>query len=236
METILSLRPLLAVAVSLIAAVFIVASYRRPNVREAWTLAAGLVKLTLVFSMLPDVLVGHIPEVTLPPLAPGIALVLRADPFGLFFALVASALWILTSAYSIGYVRGLSDHKQTRYFASFAVALSATIGVAFAANLLTFIIFYEMLTIATYPLVVHKETPEAIAAGRKYLAYTLSAGLALIFATAWTYRLTGTLDFRPGDLAPPPLIPAPERNERRRHLVDHRQAQGVVPCVGVLDH
>lgn len=198
METILSLRPLLAVAISLVATVFIVLSYHRPNVREAWTLAAAVVKFFLVFSMLPDVLAGRVPEVTLPPLAPGIALVLRADPFGLFFALVASALWIFTSIYSIGYVRGLSEHKQTRYFASFAVALSSTIGVAFAANLLTFIVFYEMLTIATYPLVVHKETPEAISAGRKYLAYTLSAGVALIFAAAWTYHLTGTLEFQAG--------------------------------------
>lgn len=198
MEAVLALRPLLAVVISLVAAVFIALSYRWPNVREGWTLAAATAKFAVVFSMLPDVLAGRVPEVTLPPLAPGIALVFRADPFGLFFALVASALWIFTSAYSIGYVRSLSEHKQTRYYVCFAVALSATMGVALAANLLTFIVFYEMLTIATYPLVVHKETPEAIAAGRKYLAYTLSAGVALILATAWTYRLAGTLDFRPG--------------------------------------
>jgi multicomponent Na+:H+ antiporter subunit D len=90
---------------------------------------------------------------------------LRADPLGVFFALVASGLWIVTSIYSIGYMRGNGEQKQTRYFASFALSLSATVGVAFAANLLTFLLFYEMLTLATYPLVVHKETPEAIAGG-----------------------------------------------------------------------
>ncbi|TSA47139.1 MAG: monovalent cation/H+ antiporter subunit D family protein, partial [Deltaproteobacteria bacterium] len=89
---------------------------------------------------------------------------------------------------------------QTRYFASFAVCLSATIGIAFAANLLTFVFFYEILTIATYPLVIHKETKVAIAAGRKYLVYTLTAGVLLIAATAWTYRIAGTLDFRAGGL------------------------------------
>lgn len=198
METILSLRPLLAVAVSLVAAVLIVLSSRRPNLRETWTIAAALAKFGLALSMLPDVLAGRVPEVTLLPISPGITLALRVDPFGLFFALVASALWIVTSIYSVGYVRSLAEHKQTRYFASFAVSLSATLGVAFAGNILTFVLFYEILTIATYPLVIHKETPEAISAGRKYLAYTLSAGLALILATAITYRLAGTLDFRPG--------------------------------------
>ncbi|MEX2363038.1 MAG: proton-conducting transporter membrane subunit, partial [Balneolaceae bacterium] len=89
-------------------------------------------------------------------------------------------------------------HKQTRYFASFAVCLSATIGIAFSGNLLTFILFYEMLTLATYPLVIHNEKKEAIAAGRKYLSYTLTAGLLLIAAAGMVYYYTGTLDFTPG--------------------------------------
>ncbi|MCP4220937.1 MAG: monovalent cation/H+ antiporter subunit D family protein, partial [bacterium] len=90
--------------------------------------------------------------------------------------------------------------KQTRYFSSFAICLSATIGIAFSANLLTFIVFYEILTIATYPLVIHDENAEAIQAGRKYLTYTLTAGLFLIAASAWTYQLTGTLEFTAGGL------------------------------------
>jgi len=199
-ETYPSLVPLYAVLVSLLAVPLIIASGRFPNVREFWTIAAAFAKCALVVTLIPGALEGAIAETQLVEISPGIALTLRADPLGVFFAAVASSLWVLTSFYSIGYMRGLGEQKQTRYFASFAVCLSATMGVAFAANLLTFIIFYEILTIATYPLVIHKETPEAISGGRKYLAYTLSAGVLLIAAAAWTYEIAGDLDFRAGGL------------------------------------
>jgi multicomponent Na+:H+ antiporter subunit D len=127
-----------------------------------------------------------------------VALVLRADPAGLVFALLAAVLWLITSVYSIGYMRGLHKVNQTRYYAAFALTIAATLGAALSANLLTFVLFYELITIATYPLVVHDETPEAIRAGRKYLAYTLSGGLALIGATAWTYLLGLDVAFTPG--------------------------------------
>ena len=192
--------PLLAVLVSLAAVPAILLSARRPNLREFWTIGAAVVKFGLVLSLLPEVLRGRTVVVRLLEISPGIDLALKADAFGLFFALIASGLWILTSFYSIGYVRGLGEHKQTRYFASFAVCLSATIGIAFSANLLTFVVFYEILTIATYPLVIHKETRVAIQAGRQYLLYTLTAGLLLIAATAWTYQIAGTLDFKAGGL------------------------------------
>jgi multicomponent Na+:H+ antiporter subunit D len=195
-----SLIPFYAMMVSLVAAPLIILSSRNADLREFWTVAASIIKFALVFLLLPGALVGRIAGFTFWEISPGIALALKADPFGVFFALVASGLWILTSIYSIGYVRGLKEHKQTRYFASFAVCLSATIGIAFAANLLTFVIFYEILTIATYPLVIHKETKIAINAGRKYLVYTLTAGVLLIAATALTYRITGALDFRAGGL------------------------------------
>lgn len=195
-----SFIPFYAVMVSLIAVPLIMLSSRHANLREFWTLAASIVKFSLVFLLLPGALAGRIAGFTFWEISPGIALALKADQFGVFFALIASGLWILTSIYSIGYVRGLKEHKQTRYFASFAVCLSATIGIAFAANLLTFVFFYEILTIATYPLVIHRETKIAVAAGRKYLVYTLTAGVLLIAATAWTYRIAGTLDFRAGGL------------------------------------
>ncbi len=201
METFFSLKPLMAVLVSLLAAILIVVS-GRPNLRESWTVVAAVVKFTLALSMLPDVLQGKYPEVSLLNISPGISLALRADSLGIIFGLSASALWVLTSFFSIGYVRGLSEHNQTRYFASFAVCLSATMGIAFAANLLTFIIFYEVLTIATYPLVIHKETPSAIAAGRKYLAYLLTGGVILLLALAFTYQIAGTVDFRAGGFLP----------------------------------
>lgn len=198
MEMYFSLKPLAAVLVSLLAAVLIVISSRRPNVRESWTIMAALAKFGITLSMLPSVLQGKYPEATLFAISPGISLALRVDSLGIIFGLSASALWILTSFFSIGYVRGLSEHKQTRYFASFAVCLSATMGIAFSANLLTFVIFYEILTIATYPLVIHKETPEAISAGRKYLAYLLTGGVALLLALALTHQIAGSVDFRAG--------------------------------------
>lgn len=199
-ETYRSVLPLYALLVSLLAVPFIVLSDKRPNLREFWTIAAAVLKCLFVVFLLPEALAGKIAETRLLEISPGIDLTLRADPLGVFFALIASTLWIVTSFYSIGYVRGLEEPKQTRYFASFAICLSATIGIAFAGNLLTFLIFYEVLTIATYPLVIHKETPEAISGGRKYLAYTLSAGVILIVAVAWTYSLTGTTDFKAGGL------------------------------------
>jgi multicomponent Na+:H+ antiporter subunit D len=192
--------PFLAVMVSMAAVPLILLSSKSPNTREFWTLAAAFVKFLLVFSLLPAALEGRIAEFTIVQIAPGINLALRVDPMGIFFALVASGLWILTSFYSIGYVRGAHEKKQTRYFASFAICLSATIGIAFSANLLTFLIFYEILTLATYPLVVHKETDEAYRSGRMYLIYALSAGVLLIAAIGWTYTMAGTIDFRPGGL------------------------------------
>jgi multicomponent Na+:H+ antiporter subunit D len=162
-----TLRPLMAVLISLVAAVLIVALGRRPNLREACTLGAAVGKFAIVFSLLGDLQAGSMPRLTLFEIAPGVGFALRVDALGLGFALSASLLWIVTSIYSIGYMRTLAEAHQTRYYASFAVCLSATIGLAFAANLLTFLIFYEVLTIATYPLVVHKGSAEALAAGRK---------------------------------------------------------------------
>ena len=200
METFYSIKPILAVLVSLVAVVFIVLSRNKPNLRESWTIIAAIAKLGIVLSMLPDVMQGRYPEITLFPIASGISLALKVDALGIMFVLSASALWLLTSFFSIGYVRGVPEHKQTRYFGSFAVCLSATIGIAFSANLFTLVVFYEILTIATYPLVIHKETEEAIAGGRKYLVYLITGGVALLLALALTYILAGTVDFRAGGI------------------------------------
>ena len=199
MEMIESIRPLLAVLVTLFGALLIIfTGERRRNLREFWTILASVLKFGIVISMVPFVLKGHILEYTVITLTQGVSLQFRVDQFGLFFGVLASALWIATSVYSIGYVRGLNEHAQTRYFFNFALCLSATMGIAFAGNLLTLFIFYEILTVATYPLVAHKETEEAIMGGRKYLAYTLIAGVVILFAIIFIYTLTGTLDFKPG--------------------------------------
>ena len=189
-------RPLAAVLVSALAVVLIVLSHRRPNVREAWSVLAALVKLLLVASMLPGVLGwgGRDPVVyvwSFGEFVAGIELALRADALGMLFALLASFLWVFTAFYTAGYMRGLDEHGQTRFFAAFAAALSAAVGVAFAENLLVVFLFYELLSVVTYPLVAHDETEEARAAGRKYFAYLfLGGGFLLLGGTAITYWAT----------------------------------------------
>lgn len=191
-----SIRPLLAVVVSMAAVPLIVASRGRPNLRELWTFAAALVKLGLVLSMVALVLQGGTWVCRVAQVVPGAAIQFRVDPLGMLFAVVASLLWIVTSAYSIGYMRGLKEHGQTRYFCYFALALSATIGVAFAANLLTLYLFYELLSLATYPLVTHHQDQEARTSGRKYLVYILGTSVGLVLpAMVYLYLKTGTLEF-----------------------------------------
>jgi len=199
MEVVSSITPLLTVLVSAVGAGLILATgEKNRNLRETWTIIAAVIKFIFVVSMVPLVLEGKIIEFTFINLAPGLPLQLKVEPFGMLFALLASTLWIATSFYNIGYMRGLNEHAQTRYFFCFAVCLSATMGIAFSANLITFFIFYEILTVATYPLVMHMETEEAYLGSRKYLVYTLVAGVVLLFALAIIYSMTGTLDFTPG--------------------------------------
>jgi len=198
----MSIRPLLAILASAGGALLIACTgERRANLREFWSVVAGVVMFALVASMIPDVLEGDTLSCVLFRILPGIELAFRVDAFGLLFALGASLLWILTSFYSIGYMRSLREHAQTRYFACFALALSTTMGVAFSANLFTLFLFYEALSLVTYPLVGHKETDEAKAGARKYVIYLLGAAkLFLMSAIILTYNMAGTLDFRAGGI------------------------------------
>ena len=196
-----SIWPLAAILVSLLGALPIILSDRQPNLRESWTILIAVIKLSIVASLLPGVLQGESYLFTIAQVLPGVPIELRVDALGMVFALVASCLWLFTSIYSIGYMRALEEHAQTRYFASFAVAISATIGIAFSANLLTMYLFYEVLSLSTYPLVTHEQNAEARASGRKYLTYIIgtSIGLALP-AMLMTYVAAGTLDFTQGGI------------------------------------
>ena len=204
METIVSIKPLLAVLVSSIGALFIISAGKNPNLRESWSIIAGVLKLLIVLSMIPTVVYDHqIIEYSLFNLLPGIEIGFRVDAFGLLFAMGASILWIATSFYSIGYMRSTNENSQTRYYTCFAVSLSMTIGVAFSANLFTMFLFYEGLTLITYPLVAHKETPEAKKGARKYVIYLLGAAKAFIVAgIILTYNLAGTLEFSKSGIFP----------------------------------
>ncbi|MBW2137065.1 MAG: monovalent cation/H+ antiporter subunit D family protein [Deltaproteobacteria bacterium] len=199
METIVSVRPLIAIGASLFAPLLIILFHDKENLRESSTFLAALVKFSVVLSMVPLLLQGREITYTLIEIVPGVSLGFRVDAFGLLFALVSSCLWIVTSAYSIGYMRGLDEHSQTRYFCYFALALSATIGVAFSANLLTLYLFYEMLSFATYPLVTHHQDLEARGSGRKYLFYIVGGSIGLVLpAMVICYGLAGTLEFTAG--------------------------------------
>ena len=199
MESTHSLKPLLALLVSAVAAMLILfTGEKRRNLREFWTLLASVVKFCIVVTLIPPILNGQVVECTLLNLFPGVALQFRVDAFGLLFATLASALWIATSIYSIGYMRGLQARSQTRFFFCFAWALHGALGIAFAGNLFTLFIFYEILTVSTFPLVAHNETSESIRGGRKYLAYLLTGAILIFFSMGVTYGLCGKLDFVPG--------------------------------------
>ncbi len=195
MEPIISSKPFIAVLISFLA-VFVLLSCRTKNIREAWTFIAATLKFFVVLSMLPTILSGNEIRFTLFEFLPGLPIAFRVDAFGMLFAIVSSFLWIITSAYSIGYMRTLHEHSQTRYYCYFALSLCATLGVAFSANLLTLYLFYEMLSLATYPLVTHHQDQEAKSSGRTYLFYILGASIALVLpAMLFIYTKTGTLEF-----------------------------------------
>jgi len=190
-----------ALALPLAGAVAIVAAGRWPNLREALTLATAVALFACVCVLYPEVAAGGRPALTLFEVLPGLAIAFEVEPLGMLFALVASGLWIVTSVYSVGYMRGNEEQNQTRYYAFFAVSLGAAMGIAFAGNMFTLFVFYEVLTLATYPLVAHSGTEQAKLGGRVYLGLLLGTSIALqLVAIVWTWQLTGTLDFERGGI------------------------------------
>lgn len=201
-------RPFLAVGISFLAAVLIAFSRKWPNVRESWSVIASLIKFGIILSMLPAVLDGNYYEWTLCQITDTVGLTLRTDPAGMLFATLASMLWIPINFYSIGYMRCNNEKEQTGYFAAFAICMSAVMGIAMAANLLTFFIFYELLTLASYPLVLHKRNEEALMASRKYLIYTLISGQLFLAGVVAVYCIAGTMDFKAGGFLTADMAPA----------------------------
>lgn len=198
--TIIDCRPFLAVGVSLLAALLIAFSNSRPNLRDAWSCIASVVKVGIILSMVPAVLQGNVYQYTLLQVTDTLSLTLKTDPAGMIFAVLASMLWVPVNFYSIGYMRANEEGEQTGYFAAFAICISACMGIAMAANLITFFIFYEILTLASYPLVLHKRNAEALLASRKYLIYTLISGQLFLAGMVAIYSIAGTLDFQAGGL------------------------------------
>lgn len=185
-----------AVLVPLLGAGAVMATGRRPNVREACSLIAAVALLALTASLIPAVQAGRTLRCTLFELLPGLSITLRADALSMIFALTAAFLWVVTVFYSAGYMRGLAEHAQTRFNVCFALALFGAIGCAFSDNLLTLYLFYEIVSVTTYPLVAHHQDDEGYEGGRKYLVYLTTTAKALLLpALIGIYVLVGHLDF-----------------------------------------
>jgi multicomponent Na+:H+ antiporter subunit D len=194
---------LLAIAIPFAAAGLIPLFHRWPNLRELITLSAAAMLAVVVWALVGPVLDGARPERQVLEIVPGFAMAFEIEPLGMLFALVAGSLWLVNSIYSIGYMRANGEPRQTSYYVCFAVALGATMGIAFAKNLVTLFLFYELLTLSTYPLVVHKANEEAIRAGRIYLVLLLGSSMVLLLPAIFgTWLLAGTTDFRAGGIFP----------------------------------
>jgi multicomponent Na+:H+ antiporter subunit D len=196
MEIVSDSRLLLATLAPLLGAGLVMLTGRRPNLREGCSLAAAGVLFATVASLVPEVRAGKQLEFVLAELLPGLRIALRADAMSMIFAVSASFLWMVTVFYSAGYMRGLKEHAQTRFNACFALALFGAMGCAFADNLFTLYLFYEIVSICTYPLVAHHQDAEGYEGGRKYLVYLTATAKGLVLpAMILIYVLTGTLDF-----------------------------------------
>ncbi|MGE0565069.1 MAG: monovalent cation/H+ antiporter subunit D family protein [Pseudolabrys sp.] len=188
-----------AIAVPFIAAAILPLFHRQPNLRETATLVAAGILFVLVASLVGPVIGGVRPAWTAVQVMPAVAIAFSIEPLGMLFALIASSLWIVNSIYSIGYMRGNDEPRQTGFYVCFAIALGSTIGLAFSANLFTLFLFYEALTLSTFPLVTHHRDDESMKSGRLYLVMLLGASLLFFLpAIVATFVLAGTVDFRPG--------------------------------------
>ena len=164
------------------------------RLRTIFNLFGAVFQVVMVTVLLIGVYQGNFYEARLAFL-PGLDLVLRADPLSLQFLALSTGLWLLTTVYAIGYLEGAPD--RSRFFGFFSLAVTASTGIAMSGNLITFLVFYEFLTLATYPLVVHRGTERSLTAGRKYLTYTVCGGAAILLGTVWLHSIGSDLAFAP---------------------------------------
>lgn len=191
----------LSIILPLLTTFAIVATGSRPNLREAVTISTSLILIYCVFNLYQGIMNGETIKVFWWELLPGLEVSFSIEPLGMLFALIASFLWLITTIYAIGYMRNHQEENQTRFYSCFAIAMSAVMGIAFAGNLFTLFIFYEVLTLSTYPLVTHAGTEKAKRGGRIYLGILLSTSIVFfLFAIISTWLVAGTLDFKAGGI------------------------------------
>ena len=183
-----------------------------PDYRDTFTFACAAATFLAALAIYTQVGAGPTETFTLLQVTPGLSLSFNVEPLGLLFALVASSLWMVTHIYAVGYMRGNEESHHTRFFACFSFAIAAVMGIAFASNLFTLFVFYELLTLSTYPLVAHKGTEEAKQGARVYLGILIGTSIAfLLLAIIWTYDAVGHVDFTRGGILEgkiePSLVP-----------------------------
>ena len=175
---------------------------KNQDLREGVSFVAAAMAFAAVISMVPAVLHGSIWTCHMVTFFPGVSITFAVDGLSLIFALVATFLWFFATSYNIGYMRSLNEHAQTRYYFCFAVAIFGAVGVAFSGTVVTLYLFYEVITVFTYPLVAHHQDLEGYHGARKYLVYLMGTSkLFLLPAMIMTYVLCGTLDFNLGDIS-----------------------------------
>ncbi len=177
-----------AILLPLVIAAGIATMGKFPNIREGVTIVGSIALFIVVIQLAMQVSSGVRPELFVGQAAPGLAIAFKLEPLGALFALVASGLWIVNSFYSIGYMRGNRERNQTRFYICFAIAICGAMGVATAGNLFTLFIFYEVLTLSTYPLVAHKGDAAAQRGARIYLLTLLGTSIGFFLtAIMWTW-------------------------------------------------
>lgn len=196
-----NLALMFALLIPLCGAPVIASLGRWPNIREAATLLTAISLFACVVRVLVGLIGGEAIGIDLIELYPGLSISFNTEPLSILFAMIASGLWIVTSIYAVGYMRGAGEKNQTRFYTCFALSIFGAMGVAFSANLLTLFIFYEVLTLSTFPLVTHKGDAKAKAGGRTYLGILMTTSIMFLLpAIIWVYALTGTLDFQVGGI------------------------------------
>jgi multicomponent Na+:H+ antiporter subunit D len=169
------------------------------RLRTVLNLCGSLLKISLVLVMNAGIYYGYVFEIRI-PLIPGVEFLLNGDPLSALFATLSSVLWLLTTIYAVGYLEG--SPNRSHFFGYFSLCVTVTIGIALAGNLVTFLLFYEMLTLTTYPLVIHRGTEKSLRAGRTYLTYAFSGGAVFLFGVVWLQSVVGPVDFSAAGFAP----------------------------------
>jgi len=135
-------------------------------------------------------------EVTLFYLTDKLPIMFKIDTLGIVFAILMVVVWLITGVFSFEYMK--HEENEKRYQGFYLIVLGVLIALDFAGNLITFYMFYEMMTLTAFPLVIHTGKKEATMAGLKYLYYSLAGAYFALFGFYFVYRYAESLTFTYG--------------------------------------